>query len=393
MTPAEWEAERQAEADAAGTLKLRSPMGMLSMSGNLTPPTHIVYLRGDKLIQIDQKTFKSAPFDPTIMHLPVSPDPDDPTRFLVERESLNTVIIADRITLRAMVREFENGTGPTGLGGVNENDAIVRRINYLSALPFSAFMPILTDYLQYRYWIPSHLNKESIASWVQLFPGSVALNQASIQVTFASLMTGERPVMLDNHAAVKSVGNDERFAITIAASLSIKGVGWAFAKAENLSASWAFITGADPALLERNILDGTVAELHPIGRPSGELASYTTSEPYKFKAGKKVMLFTLRGRNNPGLAGESVTGDSDYVGGTIRATTVSNKSPQFAAISFASHEKAPLYMLAQPFLTFGGSSSTERWTDRNLEDPNHPIPKRSVPLDVILAGAPAEATA
>lgn len=348
-----YRANARAAATADGRPGDRSDFPGLGMS-----PTGMIYSRG-KGLQYHSLTAPAVPLTPDVLE-----------KALID--PLACTVVADAKTWAKVLVMADNMPS-------TDFKALGRRLRISRGLPVSLKLPILTESLSYRYWLPDTLSETSFDDWADAFN----VKGPSIGFTMRSLMAlaqaGVRPTALKYEVAVKAMEEMERKIMEQAAWGGISNDCYVYSMLEGFSAKANGLRTIDPGLLEMHVIDGQACRIVPMNSDSREFSA-SVSSPFKLKEGKKVRL----------TDGKEIV-DVDlralrFGDGALHAvfSQPSARGAGLLMVSRARKLEAKLYAVDGVFESFGAGPKNKRW----LGDDVQRVAGRDVPLDVMLAGAP-----
>ena len=298
--------------------------------------------------------------------------PDKLAELLIEQEACT--VVPDSKTMARILVMADNMPS-------NDFKALGRRLRISRGLPVSLKLPLLTDALSYRYWLPDTLAENSFEDWADAF----GVKGPSTGITMRSLITlaqkGQRPTALRYESTVKAMEGMERKIMDQAAWGGISSDCYVYSMLEGFSAKANGLRAIDPGLLEMHMIDGQACRIVPMNADAREFSA-SVSSPFKLKEGKRVRLTDGK---------EVVEVDLRalrFGGGALHAvfSQPSSRGSGLLMVSRARKLEAPLYAVDGVFESFGSGPKNKRW----LGDDVPRLTGRDVPLDVLLAGAPTE---
>ncbi|WP_422758850.1 hypothetical protein [Paenarthrobacter sp. C1] len=347
----------RADARAKATVDGR-PGDRSDFPGLGLPATGMIYSRGKGL----QYQALKAPA------VPLTPD-------LLEKaliDPMASTVVSDAKTWAKVLVMADNLPS-------NDFKALGRRLRISRGLPVSLKLPVLTEFLGYRYWLPDTLNETSLDDWADAF----GVKGPSITFTMRSLIAlaeaGAKPAALKYELAVKSMEEMERKIMEQAAWGGISNDCYVYSMLEGYSAKANGLRTIDPGLLEMHVIDGQACRIVPMNSDSREFSA-SVSSPFKLKEGKKVRLTDGKEMVEVDLRALRF-GD-----GALHAvfSQPSARGAGLLMVSKARKLEARLYAVDGVFESFGAGPKNKRW----LGDDVQKVTGRDVPLDVMLAGAP-----
>jgi hypothetical protein len=261
----------------------------------------------------------------------------------------------------------------------NDFKALGRRLRISRGLPVSLKFPVLTDALNYRYWLQDTLTETSFDDWADAFN----VKGPSLAITMRSLIAlaekGVRPTALKYEITVKALEDMERKIMEQAAWGGISNDCYVYSMLEGFSAKANGLRTLDPGLLDMHMIDGQACRIVPMNSDSREFSA-SVSSPFKLKEGKKVRLTDGKEMVEVDLRALRF-GD-----GALHAvfSQPSARGAGLLMVSKARKLEQKLYAVDGVFESFGAGPKNKRW----LGDDVQRVAGRDVPLDVMLAGAP-----
>lgn len=335
-----------------------SPVERSAFPGLALEPTGMIYLRGKKPVY-------KAIADTSTMVL----DPDKLVELLTTKEA--STVVADIVTFGKLLVMADN------LPSV-DNKSLARRLRIAEGLPGSVKLPILTRALAYRYWLPEGLDDQSFQEWADAFD----VVGPTTAITMRALMDRARTSTHKSSKFKEDAFRLEDLEFRLHESAAYGGKTTdnnIYTMLDKYGAVSGGLRSIDPGLLDMHVLDGTVCRITP---QNTMYKSFTTtvSTPFKFKEGAKIRL-------TDGVdVVESSLVKLRFVSNQLVAE-FSNPPARGAGalmVSRAKEGKAPLYITDSVFAPFTTGPKNKRWTAGPVE----PVTGRTVPMDVVIAGAP-----
>ena len=289
----------------------------------------------------------------------------------------HSTVVADDVTMGRLFTFAEN------LPSADQN-ALAKRLQLVQSLTASVKLPVLTRALAYRYWMPEGLDETSLDVWAEALNVAGSTTPVTMRSLIALCRDGIQTTALTFPKSVKGIESTERNIMESAVYSGVPSDVGVFGGLENHTAKVNGLRSVDPGLLELNRLDGQVSRLLPLGVTE---ASFTAkvSHPFKLKEGSAGVRLT---------DGEQVFSASldslRYGSGVLHAVfTIPQgryKKQLRLMVENAKDGYSKLYATEQVFESFTPHAANKRWLGSKVE----PIERRSVPMAVILAGAPVE---
>ncbi|WP_230854560.1 hypothetical protein [Arthrobacter terrae] len=321
-------------------------------------PTGMIYSRG-KGLQYHALNAPAVPLTPDVLE-----------KALIE--PLASTVVPDAKTWAKVLVMADNMPS-------TDFKALGRRLRISRGLPVSLKLPILTEALSYRYWLPDTLTETSFDDWAEAFNvkgPSVAFTMRSL---IALAQAGTRPTALKYEVAVKAMEDMERKIMEQAAWGGISNDCYVYSMLEGFSAKANGLRTIDPGLLEMHVIDGQACRIVPMNSDSREFSA-SVSSPFKLKEGKKVRL--TDGKEIAEVDLRALR----FGAGALHAVFAqpSARGAGLLMVTRARKLEAKLYAVDGVFESFGSGPKNKRW----LSDDVQKVTGREVPLDVMLAGAP-----
>jgi hypothetical protein len=352
---AEYRHDARVRAAAARTPGDRSVFPGLHLAA-----TGMIYLQGKHLV------YKG---------MAEAPGPVDAARLeaIITRED-TSVVVADAQTFSRLQILADTNAADT-------YKTLKRRLDFSRGLPGSVKLPILTEALAYRYWLPEGKDERSFDDWAEAFD----VKGPSMSITMRSLISlaadGKRPDSLKYPKAIQSLASTELALMKQAEYSNLSSDVQLFGLLNSYSAKAGGLRLLDPGLLTMHVLDGQACKIVPMNVAHADFTASVT-QPFKLKVGKSVRL----------TDGTTVVDASlDALRYTEDALHAVFSQPSEAGggrgmVLTAHKGQAPLYAMEDPFSLHGRGIKNRRWFEKSVEQ----VTGRDVPLDVILAGAPAD---
>lgn len=252
-----------------------------------------------------------------------------------------------------------------------------RVMTLASSLPTSSRMPILTDALSAKFWMPTAGDPRSLTAWAQ------ALDLADLPALDAMVAMRRMVCSQAQSARMTRIAKAEAYMLASARFSGLTNACSTYSSAESINDMWAVVCCTDPLLSGRGVLEGTVAHLSPMTLEEQTFTAALTS-PMKLRVGKEVVLMN---------ADHTLVASSELLGlavvGPNLIGTFSMPKPRSVQGRWVRHEvlhEQDLYATAKPFEGGGGSRAGRmRWTGKvGVEWSSG----RKIPADIAAAGAP-----
>lgn len=356
-SPKELLAEYRRTARTAA-LAQGSPTNRSVFPGIGIDPTGMIFLRGKRLIY--------QPMNQMAQEL------DHAVLTMLLSDEHKITVIADTAAFYALqtIAETEPEDGYS---------SIKKRLKAIAGLPGSMRLPVLTDALAYRYWLPEGKDEKNLDDWADAF-GAKGPTMSLTMKTLIELATdGARPKSLKYDTVTGSLKSTEVRLMEQCVWGNISSDVQVFGMLESFTSKFNSLRTIDPGLLELHVLDGRVCRVVPMNETQKEFTA-SVSQPFKLKEGAKL-------RMTDGTQIVETTLESlRYGAGALHAVFSQPSSRGNGATLVASAKRGtmPLYVTEGTFDMRGNFPKNKRWLNGNVER----ITGRDVPLDVILAGAP-----
>lgn len=295
------------------------------------------------------------------------------TELLTDGEKITA--IADKGTFDAL--QTVAATEPEDKYG-----SIAKRLKVLSSLPASVRMPILTDALAYRYWLPEGKDEASYADWAAAFNATGPTMSLSMRKLIDFAVDGVKYGGLKFEKTVSALRSAEARLMDQCIWSNISSDVQVFGMLESYSNKINALRTIDPGLLELHVLDGRVCKVKPMNHTQRDFSA-SVSQPFKLKENK-----SLRMTDGYGLADTTMT-ELRFGSGEMHAVfeQPSAAGPGQAMVLSAKKGTHPLYIAEGTFDMPASRPTNRRWLSGTKVER---VEGRTVPLDVILAGAPVE---
>jgi hypothetical protein len=260
---AEYRHDARVRATAAKTPGDRSAFPGLPLAA-----TGMIYLQGKHLV------YKG---------MAEAPGPVDTARLdaiLVQDDS--SVVVADAQTFSRLQILADTNAG-------DGFKTLKRRLDFSRGLPGSVKLPILTEALAYRYWLPEGKDERSFDDWANAFD----VKGPSMSITMRSLISlasdGKRPDSLKYSKTVQSLAKTELSLMKQAEWGGLSSDVQLFGLLNSFSSGAAGLRLLDPGLLPMHVLDGQACKIVPMNDTHNDFTASVT-QPFKLKVSKRVRL-------------------------------------------------------------------------------------------------------
>ena len=256
---------------------------------------------------------------------------------------------------------------------------------YRKGLTNSGFMPILTHALAHRFWPQAGIDETTLDGWAAAF-GLTGTPMHRITSLLAATLGGTVLKIAKNNLIACEV-----FGSASARSTSALSTSKAFKQANSLQEIWSSINASDPTLIEHNTITGAagkatfLASKYKSGRAVAKV-----SEGFRLKPGGILISDPDKPEAEP-VEARLETIDFDPVTDDMLITMSTTKT-KTNVIEAAAKGGRSLVLSSEPFVRTGGKGGnpvTGKWAPRNgVERPT----RHNLPVDIMLAGAPNEAS-
>jgi hypothetical protein len=304
------------------------------------------------------------------------------------------LVVSDHQTLRRLSAwvKVEASTAPDG---DFQAVSVHRRLAVASHLVASTRLIVLTRALARKFWLGSQYDPEDFGAWRRAFGFGAG-------ATILSVMTGLVDQVSEGRvhkAWAQEAFNAESYALMSASFAGMKSAVAAFRRVQTADTATRAILTTDPMLRDRSLLDGSVCSLRILSLSEKSFTA-TVSTPFKFRPGKRILLIDTSA-DEPGAWAETVlqavtvnrVGDQDQLVAQVACSSRSSTNLAKVITSVMRRPGRTAMAAEAPFLPFSGADSRAvRWTQHASEridaDQVAARPRRDIPLDVIVAGAP-----
>jgi len=217
-----------------------------------------------------------------MLHVPVSQNLTAQTLAdLFTTTGLVDVVIADRITVRAVVGILAKDTNP-------KSKWLSKIIGYLARRPAINQCAVLTDALAEKFWCPAGSNADDLRMWGQAL-GMTASRYGGVRELIAACTDGV-PSVVVGRSNLRNSSSD----VTSAMLRGNKARVDAFDALGTHEGMWAALQGSDPVLYRRGLRTGSTVALTIADNMSSHLTC-SVSTPCKLRTGSTVVAFTTNG--------------------------------------------------------------------------------------------------
>ncbi|MFC8797251.1 hypothetical protein ACFT2C_05935 [Promicromonospora sp. NPDC057138] len=408
MTIAQYDAARRADARDAGTpmRRTRAP-GIFGQGGAVGGSVDDVGVwadgRGTLRTCLLGEPGRSARLTARLLDKAlVMPEKDKESGSGVypDLERPRRLVVPDDATMRRVIGAAEawarRGVGTGGAGDMARS--LPFRLHLALGLVASTRVVVLTRALSRSFWLPAGLDGGVLASWQRAFGVPPSEGGPGLLGYLAKrARDGSTSTTWAGHAF-----RSESAALTAARFRGLRAAVTVYGRAAAADAATRAILTADPLLLERGTLDGTVSRLRMLNLYEDSFTA-SVSLPFRLRPGKQVLLVDPRAGDGDewvettllSVHVETVAG-RDLV--TVRVAGATRKGRLSRLIETVAQRPArELYVMDAPYLPFRTDTLATRWTQRaearRAGDAALGLAAREVPLDVLIAGAPEEGLA
>lgn len=293
----------------------------------------------------------------------------------------SSTVVADAETMNRLATYADNL--PSG-----GSDALARRVMISRGLNKSLKLPVLTDALAARYWLPDGRDEASFDDWAEAFGAAGPSRAITMRSLISLARDGIRPESLGFDKTVSGLEGVERRAMETSLYSGASADCELFSLLERHGAKEAGLRVLDPGLLEMHKIDGQVCRVAPLGLTDSTFTAKVSS-PFKLKEGRGGVRMT-DGKNVFDGSLDSLR----YGDGVLHAVfgfpqRGKNKELSRRMVREAHRGDSVLYAAEPVFEAVSSSLINKRWLGGDVET----VSGRQVPLAVMLAGAPAVAQA
>lgn len=384
---AQHDQRHRAAAVAAGRPTPRSGFPSLL---NLGPRTHLVWT--DAKGHLMTAPLSTGPVDPAPLRLAdveswldfPPPAPDTP------QSNDEAIVFADHRTRGAVNRRAIRRIEPHERGTEERHRAVAlaRRLEFAASLPRSVFLPVLTDALNDRLWLPEELDPDDIGAWAEAF-GLGDLHTADPRAVAAALAMMAARCSAGVAAPLESWDRNLRFAekggLAWARSRSPRAANRAFQSSARFTDLYETRLAADPMLRERNALAQRLFQTHAdVALLDDHGFDLIVEGAFKVREGARVMLTAGDDPTHLYATFLEMTWDPDAEQMLARFQYARGRQSNHAAVAGLVNRGEPIYVLPTPYLGPLGSTTDSWWTSTKRERPRV---RRTMPADIAAAGA------
>jgi len=309
--------------------------------------------------------------------------PHDVVALVQDEESPAGVVFADEANLNMLVADARRGAAVDPALG-----ELARVLSVSAAMPAQGRIATLTQALNAKFYAPYVAPRVTFHEWATAFglSGRSTIDVMNALVDRVSRTDANDGEDVDDRNGLArdlpAYSTAEYHSLESARyGLSGESGARAYRALDRADALWSRIMLADAALLDRNLLTGAVATFDLLAS-GGNRVSGEVSQPFVVKEGRSVTLSTAAKPTIPvatgTLAGVSV------VEGTRLLAIVQVPAKHVGPLA---RTREPLLIREEPYLSQPVKSQGAQWFGDGSDLPD--IPERDVPLEVIVAGAPA----
>lgn len=286
-----------------------------------------------------------------------------------------SALVADAATLRSLVKA--SAAWAQRLGTL-EARRLARLLEYRSALPTSAYLPVLTEALASRYWLPGAGSLDDLAEWDAAFDHG---HPTGSPLAFDYLADRAFDGAMDEKL-FKALCGAEKYGSRAACSGASHSANSAFGQAGRVTDAYAAMLAVDPTLRDRNIVSGVVSKIR-IHQIKSDRIEADIEDPGKLRDGSSVLLFDgVSYANKVEVTLKEVEFHNDRL---MAVLSKPNRNNSRHYVTQSAHEQhRPLYLTPAPFLSITRTPRNKRWSSE-VEDRNLAV---DIPVDIALAGMP-----
>ncbi|MEH0110728.1 hypothetical protein V6N00_13540 [Tersicoccus sp. MR15.9] len=351
------------------------------LPGLTRTPGAVIYLHAGKL-RLHPVAGRSQLLTATrlLERLPIeaadAPAPEDGKK-RVRPDAGDSIVLADRGTRAALLRWADD------LGDDPDSVMLRRIVQVLGGLNASQLMPVLTQALEHRFWLPEGLNPHSLADWAEAFDVPTHTPGPLMTALIAHARTAGSPLDPDSLSAkdLTALTNTELDLIRVCRYGGMNADLQRYAMTEGHTARFARVRAMDPGLLDENLITGVLSELTVTGYTDGVTIG-TVSSPFKFRPGKGVKITDLVSEVGMTLDEVTIEGDDRVVA----LGQVTGRTKAHALIAAARVANWRLFVMEPLFDLRTRKLDRRRWLGGDVER----VRGRVVPMDVLVAGSPSD---
>lgn len=400
---ADYDANRRTQARAAGQPLERTIAPAIFGSPKEGEPVDLAMVWTDENGSLayfcarDMRTPDKLTVDALDRALTLPPrDPNAPDARHRDLEHARRLVVSDHSTLRR-VMAWVNVIASTSAADDYTPASVSRRLQVSSRLVASTRLVVLTRALARKFWLPAQYDPEDFGAWRRAFRYGSGASTLSVMTGLVDLASEGKV----HGKWAREAFNSESYALLSSAYPGLRSAVAAFRRIETADTAVRAILTTDPMLRERGLLDGSLSSLRILNREQSHFTA-TVSTPFKLRAGKSILLIDPH-EDSPGAWADTrldaVTvariGDQDQLIAKIASSSTARRTSLGALLdkAMAPGASRTLYITESPYLPFASSDArASRWTvpsaARMENDRTQGKPRRDIPLDVIVAGAP-----
>lgn len=322
-------------------------------------------------------------------------DQNDPTARYSGLDTPRRLIVSDHQTLRRLMAWVKVAASSAPADDY-EAASVHRRLTVASRLVASTRLIVLTRALTRKFWLGAQYDPEDFGAWRRAFGFGAGATTMSVMAGLVDLASEGRV----HPEWARQAFAAESFALLSAGYPGLRSAVAAFGRVETADTATRAIMMTDPLLHERSLMDGSLSSLRILNVADKSFTA-VVSTPFKLRAGKQILLIDPHSPD-PGawadtmLQGVTVArlGGQDQLIATIATASSRARSNLSTIIAGALASNGRNLLVAEsPYLPFAkADSGAARWTaasaTRMEADAAAGKPRRDIPLDVIVAGAP-----
>lgn len=292
------------------------------------------------------------------------------------------VLFADDQTVRKVIAGLRATAGRRAADRRRYLSA-ANRLALVSTMKFSVLRPVLTRLLSHRFWLPARYSPGRWQDWATAWSQTAKIARSAGRVELLQALTtlaftggGSLPMprtisssLVGGEASAWRRGASSRAAFTHSAYRSVIG----------FEAAWVEANLADPCLHDRNMLSGEIAA-GVVTQTTGKIKISLSNTP---RFNDVNLWAVINGQRYKATREEMLVGDDNQL------TMVLTVPPRWARVfSRARTDQSTVSVYPQRFtMPAAIPDDSNRW----LTASEQTWKPRSVPADVILAGAPSGA--
>jgi len=291
-----------------------------------------------------------------------------------------SVMFADDATVRRVIAGFRTAADREDAERFRYICA-ANRLALVASMKFSVLRPVLTRLLAHRFWISKRYNHHQWQEWAAAWSGTAKIARSAGQVellhALADLAFFHGGTKLVPDTIAGALRTAEASAWARGASSKATATHSAYRSINDFESAWTELNLADPLLHDRNALAGDIA-VGKITQTLGTVKVLLDNTP-RFNDGN---LWLVVGGSRYKVTRDTLLAEDDNT--LTMVLSVSGKWRQVVEEARQTNSTITLYPQR-----FNMPTALPRENNAWLNPPEKPWVRRSVPADVVLAGAPA----